>query len=588
MDVRATGGRTTSPVALLALALIVVLAACTNNPPPPVVNSSAVQTSTPAAEETSEIVVSLNGIGGGYNPHNLADSSTVTQALAQLLLPSVFRLTEDGTPELDENLMESAEVTAQEPFTVTYRIRPDASWSDGAPIAVEDFVYLTDAMKTEPGVVDPAGYRLITDIRPGDGGKQVEVVFREPYPGWKSLFDNLLPAHLLKDVPGGWARALDDSFPAYGGPFAVKTMDHGRGEIVLERNERYWEKPAAVDQIVLHRADQQDTIAALRSGNSQFALGGTDEAGLTLFQELGEDVELHHVARPYVAQILLRPAGPALADDQVRAGVVALIDRNRLIEAGTRGGPAASAPAGAQVLAPSAEDYESTIPSGAALSADPKKAEQLLNEAGYTRQAGSWVDEDGDRLSLVVATPGKREPYARIASELSEQLIAAGVEVTTVDPPPRELFSGLLAEPVNISEDGERTPTQTGQVTVDIVVAPRPVNSVDPASTLASAFGCGLDADSLAAASGPQVPANPAAFCAEELQSEIESMLTGELSLAEGLSTLEPKLWERNIALPLFQLTDLLVIGSGVSGVHPGPPMAGPFSSAVNWTRAPR
>src|SRR5699024_2291433 len=100
---------------------------CTSDPPPPVVASSSSPSSSLMTQEPSEISVSMNNIAGGYNPHNLADVSTVTQALSQLLLPSVFRPADDGTPELDENLMVSAEVTSEEPFTVTYRIRPDAS-----------------------------------------------------------------------------------------------------------------------------------------------------------------------------------------------------------------------------------------------------------------------------------------------------------------------------------------------------------------------------------------------------------------------------------------------------------------------------
>ncbi len=51
---------------------------------------------------------------------------------------------------------------------------------------------------------------------------------------------------------------------------------------------------------------------------------------------------------------------------------------------------------------------------------------------------------------------------------------------------------------------------------------------------------------------------------------------------------MEPELWDSTVSIPLFQLADTLAVGSGVSGVTPGPPLKGPFPSAVNWTRAPR
>ncbi|WP_307831983.1 ABC transporter family substrate-binding protein [Prauserella cavernicola] len=599
----------------------VVLAACTNTPPPPVVSSPVAETSTPEAETPSQIVVSLDEIGGGYNPHNLADLSPVTSALAQMLLPSVFRPADDGTLELDENLMVSAEVTSEDPFTVSYEIRPEASWSDGAPIAVEDFAYLADAMKNQPGVADAAGYRLITGIQPGAGGKSLDVTFAEHYPGWQTLFDNLMPSHLLKDAPGGWQGALLDSFPAYGGPFSIKTLDKERGEIILERNERYWEKPAAVDRIVLRSSDQAGMVAALRSGNDQLSLATTDATGLELFHGLGEDVQLQTVARPYLATTLLRPVG-ALADDQVRAGVAALIDRDKLIAEGTRGGPSEDLRAGAHVRPPSSDDYRPTIPgSGSPRKPSPNKAERLLGAAGFTREAGTWARE-GTPLSLVIASPGQQEPYASIAQELSRQLTAAGIEVTTVNPPARELFNSALPTPVDSATapedteepqpgaedgaegtDGTETPQPpessettttpappptSGNVAVDIAVVPQPVSS-DPASTLASNYGCppGWD-DEPEADQPPEAAVTTAAFCDTVLQPTIDAALTGAEPLRDSLATVEPALWQSNVAIPLFQLADTIAIGSTVSGVTPGAPMAGPFSNAVDWIRAPR
>ncbi|GAB3507852.1 ABC transporter family substrate-binding protein [Amycolatopsis cihanbeyliensis] len=568
----------------LALLLVAALSACTNTPPPPTSPTPVAQSSTPQAETPSQIVVGVDAVAGGYNPHQLADASTVTSALSQLLLPSVFRATEDGTRELDQNLMVSAEVTDQQPFTVTYDIQQNASWSDGAPIAAEDFDYLADAMSARPGVVAPAGYRLINDVASAEGGKQVKVTFSKPYPGWRTLFDDLLPAHLLKDAPGGWQGALADSFPAYGGPFAIKTLDLARGEIVLERNERYWAKPAAVDQVVLRRGDQPGMVGALRSGTTQFVLARTDATGLQLLGELGPEVKLHTIARPQVASVLLRPAGSVLADDQVRAGVAALIDRDALIAEGVNGGPSATLRADAQVRPPSVPDYQATIPSaGPPAASDPAKAEQLLTAAGYSRQAGTWR-RDGTALSVVIGVPGEKEPYASIAEELRRQLIAAGVEVRTVAPPPRELFSGLLAMPVTFGEDeGRNTQDTTGAVGVDIAVVPQAVSG-DPASTLASTFGCGA-AGKDAERSAPTVPANPAAFCDPSLQPTIESALTGARPVPDALAEVEPELWRQHVVLPLFQLADTLALGTGVSGVTPGPPLVGPFGSAVDWTR---
>lgn len=570
-------GRKAAPVLALAGAL---LAACSNTPPPPVVTPSAT-TSTSAQPSASQIVVGIDDVVGGYNPHAIADSSTVTTALSQLLLPSVFRQTDDGKRVLDKTLMTSAQVVSQMPFTVKYEIRPDASWSDGAPIATEDFIYLADAMKTQPGVIEPAGYRLITDIQPRDGGKGVEVTFSKPYPAWQTLFDNLLPQHLLKDAPGGWPAALASSFPAVAGPFAIKTIDTARGEVVLQRNDRYWEKPAAVDTLTLRRSDPSGIATALRSGNDQFSLTRTDSGGLQLLNELGPAVKLSTLPRPMAATVLLRPVSAVLSDPQVRQGVAALLDRPKLIATGAMGGPSASLKADAQVIPPTGAGYAPTIPAGPPAAPDLAKAESYFKAAGYTKDAGVWR-KGTKTLSLVVASPGQEEPYTSIAKELSDELVAGGVQVNTIAPQPRDLFSTLLAMPV-VDGRQQAGPDANGNVGVDIAVVPQPVGG-DPATVLASTFGCAPD-HATADKTKPAVPANSAGLCDETLQASIDSALTGTTPLADALKTLEPELWAHNVVIPLFQEAETLAVGKGISGLTPGAPMLGPFGSAVNWTR---
>lgn len=560
----------------------IVLAACSNTPPPPLVTSQAASPPAPPVPAPSQIVVGVDDVIGGYNPHNLADSSTITSALSQLLLPSVFRQKDDGTSQLDKTLMRSADIISEQPFVVAYEIRPEASWSDGAPIAAEDFDYLYKAMRAEPGVIAPAGYRLISDLRSRDGGKRVEVSFSQPYPAWQTLFTNLLPSHLLKDAPGAWKGALATAFPAVAGPFSVKSIDIARGEVILERNDRYWEKPAAVDRLILRRAPQPDLVAALRSGNDQFAISRTDGTGLPLFNSLGDTVQLHTVAQPLMAEVLLRPVSAALADDQVRAGVAALVDRAKLIAKGADGGPSSSLQADALVHPPSTPGYAATIPStGPPKAPDAGKAEELFKAAGYTKDTGTWR-KAGRTLSLVIASPGTQEPYASMAKELSSELIAAGIDVSVITPPARDLFSTLLAMPV-FNGVQQATPDAGGNVGVDIAVVPQAVGG-DLATVLASTFGCSPE-QVAAPATQSVVPGNSAAFCDVNLQPTIDSALTGQTTAAAALSTLEPELWRRNVVIPLFQLADTLAIGSGISGVSAGPPMEGPFGSAVNWTR---
>lgn len=559
-----------------------VLLACSppappgDSPPPPGA------TTTPGAPSSTEVAIGVDELSAGFNPHTLADLSPTTAALSGLLLPSAFRQDSDGSWQLDRTLLLSAKRTSDNPFTITYRLRSDAAWSDTAPIAAEDFVYLAEQMRTQPGVVDPAGYQLIDQVRSRHGGKTVEVVFRQPYPGWRTLFNDLLPAHLLKDAPGGWADALDDGIPVSGGPYAIRSQDPARGQLVLERNDRYWANPAVLDRVVLREEDAAALAEALRSGDQQIAMLTTPDAiGVSTFAALGDAARLTTVPRPVVASVLLRPASEQLADDEVRQAVAAALDRDALIATGTASGPSTRLRAEAHVLAPSQLGYLPTIAeSGHPVASGPAVLARLLTDAGYHRERSGWT-RNGETLRLVVAAPDERYPYVTLAQRVADQLADAGIPTELVTPEGDVLFGTLLdhapqraaAEPV-IGEAGAE---------VDIAVVPQPAGG-DPATVLASRYGC----PPVVPPGQPQPPPNPASFCELSLQPFIEGALSGTIPLADALAVVEPALWRQVPAVPLFQEAAVLASTAEVSGVAPGGLLAGPFADLARWRRPRR
>jgi ABC-type transport system substrate-binding protein len=562
-------------ITLTAAVATLALAACT---PAPRYVDTPVTSPVPDKVDTGEVVVGVSNIAGGYNPHDIADQSAITTALANVLLPSVFRPGPDGVPQLDRTFMTSASVTKADPYTVTYKIRSDASWSDAAPVAAEDFVYLWQQITGNPGTIDAAGYRLITDINARDAGKVVEVVFDKPYPGWRTLFSGLLPAHLLKDAPGGWNGALQGNYPATAGPYALKTLDTDRGEVVLERNDRYWDRPATLDRIVMRRADQTGIFEALEAGHDQLALARTDSVGANLLSDLGPVVTTKTVPRPTVTTLALRPDRPQLADLDVRQAIVALLDRKQLITVGTGNGPAAALPADAQALAPSVPGYKPTIPAAGGVSTaarpDPKVAARLLGDAGYTKTAAGWT-RAGKPLRLVVAAPEEREAPQRIANEAARQLDAAGITAEVITPPANQLYAQLYAGETEQGSDG-----QDNGDPFDLAVIGQPAGG-DAATTLATNLGCAP-----AQAGEPPVAANPLGFCDAGLQATVDAALSGALSVTDALATVEPAVWKSAVSMPLFQEADTLAVRPEVSGVSVGPPLAGPFADAARWQRS--
>ena len=398
--------------------------------------------------------MAIDSIGPGFNPHLLSDQSPVNAAISALVLPSSFRPVPDpNSPtgsrwELDTTLLESAEVTNQNPFTVTYKIKPEAQWTDNAPIAADDFWYLWRQMVSQPGVVDPAGYDLITGVQSVDGGKTAVVTFSQPYPAWRELFNNILPAHIVKDVPGGFAAGLARALPVTGGQFRVESIDPQRDEILLARNDRYWSAPAKPDQVLFRRGGAAAALAdSIRNGDTQIA---QVHGGAAAFAQLSAipDVRTARIVTPRVMQLTLRAQQPSLSDSQVRKAILGLLDVDLLASVGA-GDDNTVTLAQAQVRSPSDPGYVPTAPPAMT----KEGALTLLADAGYQVQPVETtlpatpgmpapennrgrITKDGVPLSLVLGVAANDPTAVAVANTAADQLRNVGIaaSVTALDP----------------------------------------------------------------------------------------------------------------------------------------------------------
>jgi ABC-type transport system substrate-binding protein len=599
-----------------------VLTACVDAP----VSAPTDPVPTPQPEPT-RLVVGVGELPGGFNPHLLAHLGPVTTALATLVLPSVFRPDAGGVMRLDETIATSAEVVAAEPFTVSYELNLEASWSDNAPIAAEDFVYLWERMREEPGVADAAGYRLITDVRSRAGGKAVDVVFAHAYPAWPELFADLLPAHLLKDAPGSWLGATTGGLPASGGPFRIGTLDRARGLVELTRNDLYWDTPAVLDTLVLQQLGDVDLSAGLASGDVDIALPDADAALRTALGGLQPAPRTQLAPQPVVVQLGMRSDGGPLADPRARQGLGALIDR----EAVRAGVSSDALAADAFGLAPSEPGYQPTAPQGAPARPDPVAAGQLLAQAGWSRDltTGRWAVA-GAPVRLVLGAAAERPDDLTVARLVAEQLDTAGIDVEIVVPPAVALF-GQEAVPAippsatpaptpapTAPPDGASGPTSAtaaapsssrataptprrpttapttapttspttsapagppGTVEPDLLVLPRTTGG-DPGTELASDYGC-PEPDALV----PVPPRTPTGFCFAALQPALDELVSPS-PRADAAVGVERVLWQQLPALPLFQPVTLVLSTSdadAATGVGPGPLLTGPVTGAPSW-----
>jgi len=617
--------------ALITAMLLVLSQACTVNPPPAPQSTETPKSPAPPPQRVSQIIMGIDSIGAGFNPHLRSDLSAVTAAISALVLPSAFRPIRDpGTPtgsrwEMDPTLLVSAEVTDDAPFTVTYRIRPEASWTDNAPIAADDFWYLWQQMVSQPGVVDPAGYDLITGVHSVDGGKQVVVTFAKPYPAWRELFSNILPAHIVKDVPGGFPAGLARALPVTGGQFRVENIDPQRDAILLARNDRYWGPPAKPDLVLFRRAGSPAALAdSIRNGDTQVA---QVHGGSAAFAQLSviPGVQTSRVVTPRVMQLTLRAAEPKLADVRVRRALLGLLDVGLLATVGA-GSDNTVTLAQAQIRTPSDPGYVPTAPPAMSDSA----ALALLQAAGYRIEkdappsalvppAGAEpprphppeitrgrISKGGEQLSLVIGVAANDPTSVAVANTAADQLRNVGIAATVLPLDPVKLYREALVTHqvdaiVGWQQAGGDLATllasrygcialETTTVPTSGVPAPPRAPAPPSPSPVAEPTTPTSKAPPRPAGSGAlvQAPSNITGVCDHGIQDEIDAALDGSKSISEVIAAVEPRLWNMATVLPILQDTTIVAVGPSVTNVSlSGAVPVGIVGDAGIWVKRP-
>ncbi|MEE6175808.1 ABC transporter family substrate-binding protein [Mycobacterium sp. 050134] len=628
MGVPRRARRLLTAIGVLISLVGLTLAACTVNPPPAPQSTDTPHNSPPPPPRVTQIIMGIDSIGAGFNPHLLSDLSPVNAAISALVLPSAFRPVPDpGTPtgsrwEMDPTLLVSAEVTSQNPFTVTYKIRPEAQWTDNAPVAADDFWYLWRQMVSQPGVVDPAGYDLITGVQSLEGAKQAVVTFSQPYPAWKELFSNLLPAHIVKDVPGGFAAGLARAMPVTAGQFRVESIDPQRDEILIARNDRYWGPPAKPALILFRRAGAPAALAdSVRNGDTQVA---QVHGGSAAFAQLSAipDVRTARIVTPRVMQLTLRANEPKLSDAQVRKAILGLLDVDLLAAVGAGSDNTVTLDQ-AQIRSPSDPGYEPTAPPAMTTPA----ALALLTGAGYTIESTASsspaptpastgppevirgrISKDGQQLSLVIGVAANDSTSVAVANTVADQLRNVGIAATVLALDPVSLYRDALTNNqvdaiVGWHQAGGNLATllasrygcpalQTTQVPTSKAASASP-----PASPSASPSG------SVGPATTPptptqtpsrppepgalvQAPSNLTGICDRSIQSNIDAALNGTKSINEVITAVEPRIWNMATVLPILQDTTIVAAGPSVRNVSlSGAVPVGIVGDAGQWVK---
>jgi peptide/nickel transport system substrate-binding protein len=313
------------------------------------------------------------------------------------------------------------------------------TWSDGTDLTIEDVHFTFD---TAIKLARDEGYDTVAS---GFVDVEIEIVDEDTIkfilPEANSIFPELaaiyiVPAHVLQDVP--LSQMPFDRFsrnPIGSGEYRVTRSEPN---IVYLQASEYFEPQPNISNIVVRiYSDIEKLESAFRNGLLDAALlANNSEAS---FVDEYSTYSSHTLDLPYRERVLFfNLRKEKLQNDSLRKGLSYLVDKQELLEDSGIFGDIANGPIFKDSWA-----YSSSVEYP---SYDSEKAQELLKDAGYTKNEsnGYFEAEDGKLLTLTVSYLGNsvnQELMNTLVELLEEEGVIVNLEPLTYSQLTQEILA---------------------------------------------------------------------------------------------------------------------------------------------------
>lgn len=373
----------------------------------------------PKVEDIGDITLTVDESFQDYNNNTGAANSQANAYFSQLWTPSPFFVDADFSIKLDRDYMESVTVRSASPQVVEWKWRPEAVWSDGAPVGCKDMylLYLAARSPAKDGAAQvfdssPNGYDQISKLDCSPDGKTVTATFSTPYADYRGLWSapgqsgsQLLPAHILEQRTGipditkipvdrdtpearkageffttGWNDFKAD-VGLSAGPYLIQSATRNQ-QIVLVRNPKWWGNPGGPAKLTATAVtDSQSAVQKLLNKEVQVIQPQADPAVAEQVRVGGDFIVFARGGQTY-EHIDFNMARPLFGDHpELRKAVAACVNRGDIVNKLVRGVNPAEKPLGAFLTNPNESGYVDAYPGVG--SGDAAAARKLLEDAGW-------------------------------------------------------------------------------------------------------------------------------------------------------------------------------------------------------------
>lgn len=323
---------------------------------------------------------------------------------------------------------------------VTWKLRPDVFWHDGAALTAEDFVFGFQVV-TDPAIAAPSrgDVPAIAEVRATDPATLVVHWKAQSIFGNNNPFDGVpaVPRHVLRDLYlSGDAAAFENSFLWSSqwvglGPYRVIELAAG-SHIEAAAFDRYFLGRPKIDRLIIrYMGDANTMVAGILAGEIDVIPNGgsIDVAQMAAVRQVWGTEGGWSYANPKGIRTLylqMRDSANAWAQDvRVRQALLHSLDREGMIEAIVFGMATR-----ADFYAPP-EDATTKLAEQRRLPRypyDPQRAERLFAETGLTRGADRvWRTAGGQPVQIDV-TSSAGGSNVQEATAVASQWATVGLE----------------------------------------------------------------------------------------------------------------------------------------------------------------
>lgn len=285
------------------------------------------------------------------------DPAIATDTTSGALIDNVFEGLTDVLPdgEVVPSGAESWEVS-EDGLVYTFKLRPDAVWSNGDPVLASDYVYAWLRVLNPDTLSQRANFMYMIegaeDYNIGDGQAEdvaiealdnytLQVTLRAPtayFPELLAMYTFLPVNPAIVEANPQWAADLSEDYVS-NGPFNLSEWAHN-SHYVLSKSDTYWDQDnVALDSVYVQIIESQSTAALEFISDKLDYLGSPyGDIALDYIDVFEQEGILNRKMTSAIYYYTVNTTEPPMDNVNIRKALNSAINRQNIVEQITKGG----------------------------------------------------------------------------------------------------------------------------------------------------------------------------------------------------------------------------------------------------------